>query len=439
MRGGIRWVFCAGEPDGVSPEVLASPGLTGTKPEVRASAQQPGCRELVISEPPQKKLAVRYASYRVGPRSWLWRIELRVPASVVPVPPPPPPGPVIFVLDASRSQAPNGGLATQMAIVRAYLANAPQAEVELLLVARSAARVFGRLVPVSDLERAMPSDLLRRPLGNGSFLDRGVAAAAEILAGAGRPGRIVAMTDAELRSGFDSAGALASLRGAPAGTVVHLVYPGAWADAEVSPWQPDGLADIPAAFGGASYQISIGKPGPRAAGELGPLMRRLVWPDRLESIELHDASRRDRPEWPPFPGSPLIGSDAEVEAGQQRIWSAISQSPPPPRLALAGQVWSRRVELPLWPDATLARELPRLATADGETMACAASGEHHAAVALAGGFLAPGLVFWVPGAGEIENFGTSGSDSDCSGGLSGSSRAAPPPPRQDLPGALIYG
>lgn len=119
-------------------------------------------------------------------------------------------------------------------------------------------------------------------------------------------------------------------------------------------------------------------------------------------------------------------------------WSAVSATQPPARLALTGQIWSRKVDVPLRPDAALARELPRLATADTQTMECATSDERHAAVALAGGFLAPGLSFWVRGDGGSERAVTASSfDPDCGAGLSGHGHAGPPPAREELPPSLV--
>lgn len=434
-----RWVFCPDEPDGAPPAIVVAPPPAGvTKQELRPSAEAPGCREVVVTQLPQAKLAPRYASYRLGPRSWLWRVELRVPPSLLPAPPPPQPGPVVFVLDASRSQEANGGLATQLAIARAYLASAPHAEVEVLLVARTAERLFGRLLPADEFERAVPGDLGKRRLGNGSFLDRGVALAGEILARDGRPGRVVVMTDGHLRAAFDQAAAIASLRRAPAGTVAHLVYPGAWTDPEVTPWDADGLIEIAETLRGGSYSISVGKKrqAPEQA-QLVPLVRRLVWPDRVEQINLDDLGRRGEPEWPPMPDSPFFtpGPD-EVQAGEEVAWTAVSATRPPARLALSGRIWRRKVRIPLRPDAALARELPRLATADTQTMECATSDQRHAAVARASGFLAPRLLFWVSGAGHRERSGMDSFGSECSAGLSGHGGAVRPPPREELPPAV---
>jgi hypothetical protein len=437
IANGHRWVFCP-EGDDAPPDVVAAarPSTPGVKLEVRPYDDVPSCREVVSTEPPPETLATRYACYRLGPKAWWWRIELRAPASLLPAPPPPEPGPVVFVLDASRSQESRGGLPTQLAIVRAFLANAPNAEVELLLVGRTAERVLGRLVPASELERALPADLVRRPLGNGSFLERGAALAADILAREGRPGRVVLLTDGELRSAFNRRDVIASIRRAPAGTVVHLLYPGNWGGNEVSPLWSEETAEIGLAFGGSSYQISVAKKAQPGQPGLAAIARRLVWPEHLEGIELHDVGRRGHPEWPRDPTSLPFAFKSEVEAGAEESWSDVSPTPPPTRLALTGQIWSRKVELRLRPDAALARELPRLATADDHMMNCEASGEHRS-VALAGGFLAPGLVFWVPGTGDAESIGVGSFDFPCSDGISGGRSGFHTPELEELPRALL--
>ena len=99
------------------------------------------------AEPDGKAPAARFGVYRFAPGIWWWRLEVTVPRRMAEVPSPTDAGPVVFVLDASRSQERRGGLAPQLAIVEAYLANAPGAEVELVMTSRTAAVVFGRFVP----------------------------------------------------------------------------------------------------------------------------------------------------------------------------------------------------------------------------------------------------------------------------------------------------
>ena len=432
---GHLWSYCPdyGDTDGIAPTILPA---AGTMIEVRPGSDTPDCRDIVSQEPPPTKVSVRYGAYRLGPGAWWWRLEVRAPASLVPTPAPPEPGPVVFVLDASRSQKHRGGLGAQLAIVEAYLTHAPAAEVELVRVSRSAERVFGRFVAAADFSRALPAELARGPLGNGSFLDRGAALAADLLRGAGRPGRIVLFTDGELRSGFEQGALVATLRRAPRGTIVHLIYPGSWGTGEIDHHPPDGLSEVVSAFGGASYDVSVGgKPAPDR-GWLTANLGRLVWPDRIESVHLLDARSRERDEWPDDALSPFT-SENEVEAGGEHVWSGQSEKPPPGRLSLVGWVWANKLDLPLRPDPVFERRLPRLATSQGELVSCHPS-ERHRKVALADGFLAPGLVFWVSGTGEMEEVGQGGSGGDCEEGATlGGRGTATPRPRQALAPELL--
>ena len=195
--------------------------------------------------------------FNLGHDIWVWRAELVAPASLGTAPVPSAPFPLVFVLDASHSQERNGGLATQLAIVQAYLANVPKAEVELVLAGRDAQRLFGRLVSAPDVGPSLPAGLAQRPLGNGSFLDRGAAVAAELLARDGRPGRVVLFTDDELRAAFDVKEVIATLGRAPRGTTVDVIYPVSSAKWEgVSQLGWDRPVQIAAALGGGYYRVT---------------------------------------------------------------------------------------------------------------------------------------------------------------------------------------
>ncbi|MBZ0238149.1 MAG: VWA domain-containing protein, partial [Deltaproteobacteria bacterium] len=61
---------------------------------------------------------------------------------------------VVFVIDASISMG-QGGVAAQLAMVRAYLARAPDARFELVVYRRHATRVFGRWRAGADVDRAL--------------------------------------------------------------------------------------------------------------------------------------------------------------------------------------------------------------------------------------------------------------------------------------------
>ena len=62
-------------------------------------------------------------------------------------------------------------------------------------------------------------------LHNGSALEAGLELAAELLTGHSGPGRIVALTDAELRTRFRNSLAEQALAAAPSTAVTHVVIP----------------------------------------------------------------------------------------------------------------------------------------------------------------------------------------------------------------------
>ncbi len=212
-RGGRRWVYCDSDNEGtVVPEVVVAPDVPGLV--VRPDAESKWCVDIEKAEPPRTQLSARFGAYRVQD-GWWWRLELSAPESLTKGPALPDDAPVVFVLDASRSMQGRGGLGPQLAIARAYLANTPHADVELILTNRSAERLFGHFVPVAELETALARRLPGVALKNGSFLDRGAELAADVLASEGRPGRVILMTDGELRSRFDQSAAVTTLKHAP--------------------------------------------------------------------------------------------------------------------------------------------------------------------------------------------------------------------------------
>jgi hypothetical protein len=87
-------------------------------------------------------------------------------------------------------------------------------------------------------------------------------------------------------------------------------------------------------------------------------------------------------------------------------------------------------------DPALERILPRVATATaGRTVPCK-DPKPHRRRALAEGFLAPGLAFWVPGSGDANDLVSSGSTNgpDCGGPEVGYGRGRPgrPRPREEF-------
>jgi hypothetical protein len=445
-RNGHRWVYCPRDDDNdVEPFKIVG-AASGAPIEVRPDEDNdPACSAIESREPPRKTLTARYGVYRPRPGTFYWWLDVGAPATLAPATPSPEPGPVLFVLDASRSQEANGGLATQLAIAEAYLANAPKAEVELLLVGREVERLFGRFVPAADFGGSRLAGLGRRPLGNGSFVDRGAAQAAELLVADGRPGRIVLFSDGEVRSSFDGKTVTAALRRAPPGTVVQIVRPrSAERDDVDHSW--GALGGIAEALGGVSYDVSVGKKPHAGSPPLAALMRRLIAPDRVESIELRDGTGPDAAEWPKFADEGVAAPDRrEIMAGDAISWRGLMGKPPPRSWRITGWVWGKKLEVRPTVDPVLQRRLPRLLATEDETTRCDEGSLDLGPAGLRGGFLSPDLVFWVPGAGVSELPGRLAMDGgDCvhekmaplGGGVRGGSWPAAGPKRDELPREL---
>lgn len=447
-HGVRRWTYCGGDQnegdkdEKVVPRVTLPPGHGDLR--LAPTAGSDLCVTIEKDEPDVTAPTSRFGTYQLGPHAWWWRLELVVPEKTAAVPTPPDAAPVVFVLDASRSQELNGGLGPQLAIVESYLANTPAAEVELVMVSRAAQRVFSRFVPAQGFKKALPLAVVKKALGNGSSLDKGIEVAAAALKSAGKPGRVVLMTDGVVRSRWPREAVLQALRDAPAGSIVHVVYPGSWESNEaISHNVPDGLDELAASFGGGSYAITVSRS--RRDGEFRvpspDLLRGLVKPEGLESLRLFDSSggkktekradknaRADKsdkagkgegPEWP----DALEGDQAG--AGDVHVWSGVSDTPPPKQLSLAGWVWAKKVQLPIRPDPAFQQRLAKLVTSEDEVMGCQEQARHRKD-ALAQRFLAPSLVFAVPGDGPPDAAGENETPSGCGGGYGGGGSADPP-------------
>lgn len=183
---------------------------------------------------------------------------------------------VVFAIDASRSLG-DLGIATQVAVIRGYLAHLPDARVEMIAVRRHATRLFGDFVPAGDaLDRLanLPPGALAP--GNGSHLDAGLTAAADALATTRGPHRLIAFTDDRTRTSLDGRLVAAALAGAPADTIVHLALPIPGAETLVSRDFEHRFAPVIEHWGGIVADVGV-------QTDLAPLAE-LVRPSRIEAI-----------------------------------------------------------------------------------------------------------------------------------------------------------
>jgi len=183
---------------------------------------------------------------------------------------------VVFTVDASRSVWPDD-LAAQLAVVRAYVAEVPDARVEIIVVRRYATRLFGALVPAGQVEARLaalaPGALA---LGNGSNLDAGLALAADVLAHASGPRRLVAFTDDRTRAALDDQTLIAALAPLPADAIVHLVMPHAGGVTQLTRDFEHRFGAVAARWGGIVAAVEVG-PEPGSVTEL-------VRPIRVERV-----------------------------------------------------------------------------------------------------------------------------------------------------------
>lgn len=232
---------------------------------------------------------------------------------------------VVFVLDTSRSQD-EEELAAQLRIVDAYLRHLPDARVELIASDRHARRVFGEFVAVPELPAALARARTAGALAlrNGSALEEGLGLAAELLAGQAGPGRVVALTDARLRTRFRNAMAERALASAPATAITHLVIPEEDSVASLRRDDAHALAPIAAQQRGVLFIASAPEEDKRSPDEMLGLVR----PIAIDSFAVAGIELGDAAELP-----------AVLREGSS--YRAMFATPDPTRrVVLTGKVWA---------------------------------------------------------------------------------------------------
>ncbi len=291
----------------------------------------------------------RWATFPIDSKRTLWRLELDTAAELERAPVRPS---VVFVVDASHSEG-EPGIAAQLELIAPYLANAADAQVEVVLYRRSAERLFGRFVNASDVARQLaqvPKERLTP--GNGSHLEVGAQLAALALREVGGVGRVVLFTDELLREGFRNELAIEALREAPSGTVAHVVERGAVWGEQLSETRDDtaSLAPIAESTGGIFLRVGGHAGDPVLAADT---LRGLVRPVRIDSFEVKGDEDLEG----------QLQVDAELNEGVGFRQFAIGEEPPA-EIVLTGKIWSRPYRRVVKLDATLSQRLPAFAVGD---------------------------------------------------------------------------
>ena len=190
-------------------------------PDAPENASDGGTAMIELAPPEIDGIATRLGRVVASPAHAFGRLEIDAAPELRPLPRK---AQVVFAIDASHSMG-EAGIDAQLAIARAYLGHVGDAEVEVVVYRRAATRLFGGFVGAATFDAKVKAAAAAGKLapGNGSALDEGARTAVAALAGRKGPLRIVMISDDLLRPRWDNALALAALKTAPAGTVVHLL------------------------------------------------------------------------------------------------------------------------------------------------------------------------------------------------------------------------
>lgn len=296
-------------------------------PDAPANASEAGVATIAIDPPPIAMLAGRLGKVVASKAHAFSRLELDLAPQLVPTPKR---AQVVFVVDTSYSML-EAGLDAQLALVLAYATHVPDAEIELVTFRRTAERVFGRFVPVRELERSIASARKagRFALGNGSNLDLGARLAAQALATRTGPRRVVLATDELFRDALTSVVALGALSSLSPDTVVHVVVPKLDGDDRPTLSRRDDAAFAQLATTHHGIYADLGGFPASTVKDLAPTVLELVRPTRIERAA-------------------ITGFELEQpflrEGDGLRLMLDNEGKPAPDTVTLTGTLWSDPVE-----------------------------------------------------------------------------------------------
>lgn len=289
---------------------------------------------------------LRWATSQLDTDRTLWRLEVDAAPVLEPAPTEPR---VVFVIDASHSEGPDG-IAAQLELVGPYLANTPDARVEVVVTRRFGERLFGRFVPAGDVPRLLKESASKFAPGNGSNLDDGAALAIRALSEVGGPARVVLFTDERLRGSFSTEATIETLAGAPRDTVLHVVSRSSETSGALRFQRIDGapLAPLAASTGG----IFVNAAGHQADDEAAVTLRELVRPVRVDDFKVEAE------------GMEPIVDDVLSEGSTLRLQGL--EAKPPEFVTVTGKIWAREFRRVVAIDRSLAQRLPGLAVGERE-------------------------------------------------------------------------
>ena len=290
-----------------------------------------------------------WATYPLGASRTLWRLELDAAPVLEPAPVRPK---VVFVIDGSHSEGPEG-ISAQLEVLPAYLASVPEAQVEVVVYRRFAERLFGHFVPASEVPRRLALEAARLAPGNGSNLELGARAAVDALASG--PGRILIFTDEALRDGFENQAAIAELSKAAPGTIVHLVARESGSEQLTESRDDEAtLAPIAAAGGGIFLRVAGHTEDPKLAATV---LLGLVRPIRIDHFVVEAKGLN----------ADQIDAPSELLEGSTLRATAIAEQVPE-QVTLTGKIWARDFRRVVPIDFNLADRMPGFAIGNTEVL-----------------------------------------------------------------------
>lgn len=322
---------------------------------------------------------VRWATFPVDTNRTLWRLEVDVAAQLGELPKN---ANVVFVVDASISEG-EKGVASQLELIAPYLANIPDARVEIVVFRRFAERLFGRFVPAAEFSRELTMLAPERlAVGNGSNLDVGAQLAFETLSREGGVGRVVTFTDEKLKNALTIDALVGAMKQAPRDVVVHIVKRDeSWGES-LSERRDDASRFAKAAevTGGIFLRVD-GHPSDVVLD--ADVMRGLVRPIRIDAFEV---VANDVPQTEDGPAFGFRIDSIQNEGAAVRL--AELDELPPQSVTVRGKIWARSFERVVSMDDAMSRRLPAFAVGD-DSLRAQLSDDELRTVAFVSGAVSP--------------------------------------------------